>query len=242
MKIALVGAGWLGTKLVKYFVEKNHQVIATTTSPEKTAFLKNFGAEAHVLDFQNLTNPEFLSTADVVFLSMPISKNNWHHGFSQLKFPLKKVVLFSSTGIYPQISETFTETFSLDLRADILTSEKMVTEKYPQATVLRFGGLMGDERLPKNIFKNKDPKNPEKPVNYIHYEDILAIAELLIKNEMRHSLYNIVAPAHPTIAEILTLTQEKSTIENAQKARIISADRFIQEFNYKFIHPNPKYF
>ena len=77
MRIAVVGAGWLGTKLVKHFVEKNYHVIATTTSPEKAAFLKNFGAQAHVLDFQNLTNPEFLSTADVVFLSMPISKKTW---------------------------------------------------------------------------------------------------------------------------------------------------------------------
>ena len=116
-------------------------------------------------------------------------------------------------------------------------------EKYPQTTILRFGGLMGDNRSLQNIFKNKSPENPQKKANYIHYEDILAIVEQILHSDKKGRIYNLVAPEHPTIAEILNLEIQKPNKENIKKnQRIISSESLIQDFNYTFIHPNPKYF
>ena len=112
-------------------------------------------------------------------------------------------------------------------------------KKYPQTNILRFGGLMGDERALKNMFKNRTPENPGKPTNYIHYEDILPIIDLFLHSEIKAETYNIVAPEHPSIAEVLNIESENN---GDHQQRIISSEKLIQDFNYTFIHPNPKYF
>ncbi|MGZ5210897.1 MAG: NAD(P)-binding domain-containing protein [Kaistella sp.] len=243
MKIAIIGCGWVGKRLAKYLTNRNHHVIATTTSTEKLSDLKKIAAEVHVLDFTQNFDAQFLNAADIAIFSMPVSRDSWHEGFLNLQTGFKKTFFFSSTGIYPQENGIYTENESEDLRADILASEQLVRKKYPETVVLRFGGLMGDERSIANFFKHRKPPHPEKKVNYIHYEDILSIVELFLTAEPSEKTYNIVAPEHPTIDEVLNhTTEDKSTYNKENTGRIISPKLFIKEFNYTFIHPNPKYF
>ncbi|TXF77405.1 NAD(P)H-binding protein [Chryseobacterium sp.] len=241
MKIAIIGCGWVGKRLARYLTDRNHHVIATTTSPEKMADLEAVAAEVHLLDFSKDDGFEFLNSADAAIFSMPISRNTWLKGFEKMKNIFPKTILFSSTGIYPQENKTFTENETENLRADILSAENSVRKKYPQTNILRFGGLMGDERTVQNFFKNRIPEHPGKPVNYIHYDDILKIVEEILNSDKKSVIYNIVAPEHPAIGEILHLESNKEDSENFGQ-RIISSTRFITDFNYKFIHPNPKYF
>ena len=243
MRIAIIGCGWVGRRLVQFLTAKNHQVIATTTSPEKIPELQSLGAEAHLLDFGKNFNDDFLKSADAAIFSMPIANERWFDGFRQLETEFPKTLLFSSTGIYPQKSGIFTEDDTADLRADIETAENVVRDKFPQTAVLRFGGLMGDERSLQNFFRHRKPPHPEKKVNYVHYADNLPIVELFLTSEPNRKVYNIVAPQHPAIGELLNIeTENKSAKPAGVNDRIISSDRLIQDFNYTFIHPNPKYF
>jgi nucleoside-diphosphate-sugar epimerase len=174
---------------------------------------------------------------------MPIARESWLEGFKKLEIKFSKTLLFSSTGIYPTENRTFTEKDTKNLRADILKAENGVQEKYPQTTILRFGGLMGDERALQNMFRNRMPENPQKKANYIHFEDILPIVELVIKSEKQSEIYNVVAPEHPSIVEILNIQKEDISFNSLENSnRIISSEHLIQDFNYTFIHPNPKYF
>ena len=243
MKIAIIGCGWLGKRLAKHLSSRNHYVIATTTSPEKIAVLKEAAHEVHVLDFSKEFHPVFLKDMDMAIFSMPISSESWHKGFQKFNVTFKKTLFFSSTGIYPQLNGIYTEHHTANLRADILASEELVTTKFPETIILRFGGLMGAERSLQNFYANRFPPLPEKKVNYIHYGDIAAMVEILLTAENKNSIYNIVAPEHPTVLEVLNADQEASKpSSNEDGDRIISSDLFIKEFNYKFIHPNPKYF
>ena len=243
MKIAIIGCGWVGSRLGKYLVEKNHHVIATTTSAEKVEILKESATEVHLLDFITTQDFDFLKNTDYAIFSMPISRHAWLEGFKNLNISFPKTMLFSSTGVYPQENRTFTEKDTDNLRSDILKAEHLVREKYPQTNILRFGGLMGDERGLKNMFKNRTPENALKLTNYIHYEDILKIVELFLNSDIESETYNIVAPEHPTIAEVLGLEISSEPLENEPKMeREISSEKLIQDFNYTFIHPNPKYF
>lgn len=243
MKIAMIGCGWVGKRLARYLTDKGQYVISTTTSEDKIDSLKEISSEVHLLDFNTTTNFDFLKGVDVAIFSMPISREGWLKGFQNLHHSFPKTILFSSTGVYPKENKIFTEADTENLRPDILQAENLVKEKYPQTTILRFGGLMGDDRALKNMFKNRIPENPEKKANYIHYEDILPIVELLIESNIEGEIYNVVAPEHPSIAEILNLQIEQSTMNTAQnKQRIISSEHLIRDFNYTFIHPNPKNF
>ena len=239
MRIAIIGCGWVGERLAKYLTDKKYHVIATTTSSEKIVSLEKVASEVHLLDFNVTIDFGFLASVDVAIFSMPIARNSWHQGFEKLNKQFPKTILFSSTGVYPQENKTFTEEDTENLRADILASENLVRKSYPQTNILRFGGLMGDDRSLQKMFKNRTPDRPGKRTNYIHYEDILPIVELFINSEIKSETYNIVAPEHPSIAEVLHLEIENNRDENQ---RIISSDHLIQDFNYTFIHPNPKYF
>ena len=239
MRIAIIGCGWVGEKLAKYLTAKDYHVIATTTSPEKIVPLQKVATEVHLLDFNTTIDFGFLASVDVAIFSMPISRNGWHQGFEKLDKEFPKTILFSSTGAYPKEDKVFTEEDTNDLRADILGSENLVRKSYPQTNILRFGGLMGGDRTLQNMFKNRTPENPGKLTNYIHYEDILPIVDLFIHSELKSEIYNIVAPEHPSIAEVLNLETDNNS---DTKQRIISSEKLIQDFNYTFIHPNPQYF
>lgn len=239
MRIAIIGCGWVGEKLAKYLTDKEHHVIATTTSPEKIIPLQKVATEVHLLDFNTTIDFGFLASVDVAIFSMSISRNGWHQGFEKLKQEFPKTMLFSSTGVYPKEDQVFTEKDTSDLRPDILASEKLVRKSYPQTNILRFGGLMGADRTLQNMFKNRQPESPGKLTNYIHYEDILAIVDLFIHSEIKAETYNIVAPEHPSIAEVLNLEPDNN---HDSHQRIISSEKLIQDFNYTFIHPNPQYF
>ena len=242
MNIAIIGCGWVGERLAPFFKSKNYQVLATTTSPEKIESLEKIASEVHLLDFNSAENFDFLNDIDVAIFSMPISRNSWHEGFKKFDKKFPKTILFSSTGIYPTENGTYSETQTENLRSDILTSENLVREQYPQTNILRFGGLMGDERNLQKLFKNRTPENPGKATNYIHYEDILPIVEMIFNSDEKSEIYNLVAPEHPTIAEVLGLSQNENSDNSEKSSRIISSEKLIQNFNYKFIHPNPKYF
>ncbi|MBU8882721.1 NAD(P)-binding domain-containing protein [Kaistella sp. DKR-2] len=242
MKIAIIGCGWVGKKLAEYLTGKGQYVIATTTSPEKIQELKTVAAEVHLLDFSKDSGAEFLNDTDVAIFSMPISHSSWFKGFENMTNTFPKTILFSSTGIYPQENRIFSEKDTTNLRPDIAAAEKTVREKYPQTNILRFGGLMGSERSLQNFFRNREVSNPEKRVNYIHYEDILAIVELLIISDKASGIYNVVAPEHPAMGEILNGVDGKTVDSYDSRQRIISSELFIQEFNYSFLHPDPKSF
>ena len=239
MRVAIIGCGWVGEKLAKYLKNQDLHVIATTTSPEKIIPLQNVASEVHLLDFSSTIDFSFLEMVDVAIFSMPISRNAWHQGFEKLKIEFPKTMLFSSTGVYPQEDYIFTEDDTNNLRTDILTSENLVRKSYPQTNILRFGGLMGGDRSLQNMFKNRTPENPGKLTNYIHYEDILPIVDLFLKSEIQAETYNIVAPQHPSIAEVLNLEVDNT---GDSKQRVISSEKLIQDFNYTFKHPNPKDF
>lgn len=242
MKIAIIGCGWVGKRLAPYLKAKDHQILATTTSSEKINNLKEIADEVYLLDFNSSENFDFLNDVDVAIFSMSISRNSWHEGFKKLQKSFKKTILFSSTGIYPTENGTYSERQTENLRSDISASENLVREKFQQTNILRFGGLMGDERNLQKLFKNRSPENPEKATNYIHYEDILAIIEIIINSDEKSETYNLVAPEHPTIAEVLGLDQEENSYISEKSSRIVYSEKLIQNFNYKFIHPNPKYF
>ena len=242
MKIAIIGCGWVGERLSLFLKDENYDVLATTTSPEKIEILKKVASEVHLLDFNSAENFDFLDNIDVAIFSMPISRNSWHEGFKKFHKKFPKTILFSSTGVYPKENGIYAETQTENLRSDILTSENLVREKYPQTNILRFGGLMGDERNLQKLFKNRSPENPEKATNYIHYEDILPLVEIIFKSEKRSEIYNLVAPEHPTIAEVLGLKTSENNEKSERSSRIVSSEKLIQNFNYKFNHPNPKYF
>ena len=49
MKIAILGCGYVGTKIANLWNQKGHQLTVTTTSPERVSELENIAAQVVVM-------------------------------------------------------------------------------------------------------------------------------------------------------------------------------------------------
>ena len=101
---------------------------------------------------------------------------------------------------------------------------------------------MGDDRfLSKYVDLNS--QNLSQMVNHIHYKDVCQVIEKMIRRNKNSSIYNVVAPEHPTKEEVLEYQLNKKIISSTNReGKIISSQKIQDEFNYEFIYPNPVYF
>jgi nucleoside-diphosphate-sugar epimerase len=213
--ITIIGLGWLGEPLALHLLEKGYHVKGSTTSPEKLAGLQSKGIETALLKFN--PDPEGMGfmplfETDVLFINIPPRSRTVPEGFyeEQIKFvkelavrsKVKKIIFVSSTSVYPDCNQKVEESFSLTLEntgsPGILRAEQILqSEKYYDLTIIRFGGLLGVDRIPGRYFSGKTNVTGDSPVNYIHQVDAVRLSSWIIENSIWNETFNGVAPLHP---------------------------------------------
>jgi nucleoside-diphosphate-sugar epimerase len=213
--ISIIGLGWLGEPLALHLLEKGHLVKGSTTSPEKLSGLQSKGIETALLKFN--PHPEgsgfrSLFETEVLFVNIPPRSRTVPEGFygEQIKFvrelaiqsKIKKIIFVSSTSVYPdwnhKVDESFPLTFENTGSPGILRAEQILqSEKSYELTIIRFGGLLGVDRIPGRYFSGKTNVTGDSPVNYIHQDDAVRLAAWIIENDLWKETFNGVAPLHP---------------------------------------------
>ncbi len=187
------------------------------------------------------------------------------------KSSIKKVLFVSSTSVYSDV-----EIFSTPLEVTEKTPTNPDTESGRQLVeveelllgnpnfntiILRFGGLIGEDRHPIKYLAGKENiENPEGPINFIHREDcigiIITIINLLLdsarSDNKQHNqmlkqvqqdniLFNAVAPQHPTReayyhkkAENMNLALPTFVKNTISKGKIISSAKIESVLQYTF--------
>ena len=250
-KIGIIGCGWLGFRMAKYFVSTN-EIFATTTSDDKVKTLSDLGFQIFKIDFdadEFLKPNDIWLNLDIIIITIPFSKSA---DFEVLKKRLenlssfikdfdKPIFLVSSIGIYPQIEQEITEN-NLDenlLNPNIFGIENLMKQKFPQINIIRLGGLMGDNRY---LSKYKI-KEPQQIVNHIHFEDISRIVERIVNENLQSKTYNLVAPLHPTKQQVLDFQTNNSETEIRECfGRKVTSEYLENDLKYEFLHPDPRKF
>lgn len=248
-KLGIIGLGWLGKHIAERLSEQ-YAIYATTTSASKAAELQNKGYHMTLADFPdkmetNIKPWSILTELDAVVVTIPFSgirgaqiSMKWRQENLLLFLDHYKGQLFlmSSTGVYPQSDQDFTED---DMPVEAVDSETFLRKKFPQTNILRLAGLMGDQRL----LKNYNISNLDQPVNHIHYKDIVRLIEKMLKQGSASKLYNVVAPMHPSKQAVINAQKGLSYDgETFPKGRTISAGHLINELDFEFRYPDPRYF
>ncbi|HCX75328.1 MAG TPA: epimerase, partial [Algoriphagus sp.] len=203
-KISIIGLGWLGLPLAKNLQEKGYEVIGSTTTGEKVKKLEaegitsvQFSLEPYPkgLGFQKLFEAEIL----VITIPPRSRTQSGERYLEELKFlksmlqntSVKKLVFVSSTGIYPEKNqaEKYTEEFEMDLsitgNKTLWKAEQLMNQdKSYELTIVRFGGLMGEERVPGKYFAGKENVEGHSRVNYIHQDDAVGIITWIIEKNL----------------------------------------------------------
>lgn len=264
--ISIIGCGWLGLPLAKQLTEKGYVVKGSTTSVEKLSLLKNYGIEPYLIsiDEENIEGDmaNCLDASEIAIINIPpgLRKHTEANFVKRIQnlipylenSTVSKLVFVSSTSVYrdetsiPIITEESpthpeTESGKQLLEVEALLQKNQVFE----TTIVRFGGLIGDDRHPANSLSGKrQVQNPEAPVNLIHQQDAINSIIHIIENNVWNDLFNVVTPSHPTRKSYYTeqfkqryLPLPEFDESETSKGKIISSDKLLNELTYTFQVP-----
>lgn len=223
-QISILGCGWLGFPLAQSFIKKGFAVKGSTTSIAKISTLNEVGISPFQITlFEDKIEgaiAAFLENSEILILDIPpklrgnatenfVAKMHLLIPFIE-KAAIKKVLFVSSTSVYADTNSTIDENTNQFSTAEnakqLLAAERLLQQnKNFQTTILRFGGLIGDDRNPIRFLSGKkDIENPDAPINFIHQSDCIGIINAIIEKECWQETFNGVAPQHPTRKEYYT--------------------------------------
>jgi nucleoside-diphosphate-sugar epimerase len=272
-RISILGCGWLGIALAERLSVDpiTSEIKCSTTSESKLANFEARGLRGFLIDLTPgfSTDEKTINTfldADSLIISLPPRSSQNEAGFylQQMeavvgairKSPVKEVLFISSTSIYPDLNRTVREedvtTPEESAYVEMVQVENLITSLRPQrtASILRFGGLLGYNRIPgKYVQGKKEMTTGTIPVNYIHRDDGTGIIQAMLNQGVRNETFNVVAPLHPTRGEIYidTCAQfgwEAPTFAQGSEPnfKIVSGEKLTNTYSYNFLYPDPLVF
>lgn len=271
-QISILGCGWLGLPLAKILISKGFSINGSTTSEEKIEVLKNAGINPFLIKIKsNRVVGEvvkFLEDSEILIIDIPpnlrdgstesfIEKIEQSIPFLE-QSSIKKIIFVSSTSVYSgyNLSTDFSledkfivteETLAIpenESGIQLLASEKVFqANKNFETTILRFGGLIGEDRNPIRVLAGrKNIENPNAPINFIHQKDCIGIIEKIIEFDVWNEIFNGVAPFHPTRKSYYTQKAIDFGLEipefnelKPSTGKIVSSDKVERVLGYKFL-------
>ena len=276
-QISILGCGWLGLPLAKALLENEFSVKGSTTSIEKLSVLENSGIQPYLIALSedktegNLTG--FLENSNILIIDVPPKLRGSEKDPStalRMTFveKIKNVILFiekstvenvlfiSSTSVYGEDNSFVTEETKLNPDTEsgrqlVLAEQLLQSNSNFKTTVLRFGGLIGEDRHPIHFLAGrKNLENPKAPINLIHQEDCIGIILEILRQAQndkleRNETFNAAAPFHPSRKEYYTqkaiefnLALPEFNSENLTFGKTISSDKVENVLGYTFAKPN----
>ncbi len=260
-QISILGCGWLGLPLAKQLVQKGYTVKGSTTSSDKLELLKNLGILPYAINItaEEITGliEDFLENSEILIINIPPKlRAAEKEGFIskiQILIPpiekstISKIIFVSSTSVYADVNDIVTED-SVDEPATESGRQLFATESILknnssfQTTVVRFGGLIGEDRHPIHFLAGrKNLENPEAPINLIHLKDCIGIITSIIEQDCWDQTFNAVTPFHPSRkvyysqkALDMNLDLPEFNSSSVSKGKTISSAKVQKVLNYRF--------
>lgn len=263
-QISILGCGWLGLPLAKSLLQNGFLIKGSTTSLEKISLLESEGITPFLvrLEEQQISASvvDFLADSKILIINIPPklrggSTENFVAKITTLlpfveNSTVEKVLFVSSTSVYGEDNEFVSEASVLNPDTEggrQLAIVENILQKNSrfQTTILRFGGLISDDRNPVRFLSGRENiENPDAPINLIHQDDCIGIIEKIIALNSWDETYNAVAPFHPTRQEYYTqkaselnLALPKFAALNTIVGKTILNNKVIEVLDYSFIKP-----
>lgn len=277
-QISLLGCGWLGLPLANDVLKNGISVKGSTTSVHKLEVLQEKGIQPYLIALHENTIEgditSFLKDSEVLVIDIPpgLRRDTSISFVAKIKTlvtqieksEIKKVLFVSSTSVYGDVfpieeitEETPTNPDTESGKQLVEVEQLLLDNPYFQTIVLRFGGLIGEDRHPiKYLAGKENVENPDGPINFIHQEDCIGIISTIINllfdiNQGNHKMlkqvqrdnivFNVVAPQHPTRKEYYHKKAKNMNLplpifakSTASKGKIINSTKIETVLSYVF--------
>ena len=176
------------------------------------------------------------------------------------KSTVENVLFISSTSVYGDTSsfdcaqdDTLSVTEDSQLNPETESGKQLVkseqllqTNSNFKTTILRFGGLIGDDRHPiKFLAGRTNVENPNAAINLIHQEDCIGIIIKIIELDCWNETFNAAAPFHPSRKDYYTqkavefnLALPEFNSVNSNFGKTILSSKVEMVLGYTFVKPN----
>jgi len=265
-KVSIVGLGWLGEATGLLLQKQGYFVVGSSTRSEKVELLREKGLDAVHFALEpdpKGTGYQRLFESEILVVTLP-PRSRQSDGEAYLQqlaslrdlitgTEVKQVIFISSTGIYPnenkavpyteeEVSES-TAGNAILYRAEVL----MGTSSRYDLTVLRMGGLMGEDRIPGTYFSGREQVVGHTRVNFIHQTDAARMVVWVINQGLWNQTFNGVAPEHPLRREVyqhnasalgIPLPASFQDAADEDGGRLISSEKIVST-GFTFEYPDP---
>jgi len=261
--VSILGCGWLGLPLAEHLLKQDYKVKGSTTTASKMQELKESGITPFHIELPNENlNGDFFQS-DYLIINMPpkTSKKGINHHLESLQSIMKsipsnqKIIYVSATSVYPKVDHLINEDHELDSNSEraqalIQAEQLLLNTFYDRLTIVRFGGLLGYDRIPGKYYSGKKLGQHQQKVNYIHRDDAVGIIATILNKEKWSLILNGTAPKHPTKKEVFEKNAHDfgfapPIFENKAQDlpnRIIESNKIERILDYSFIYPDPLHF
>lgn len=271
-QISILGCGWLGLPLAKTLLANGFSVKGSTTSVEKLSTMESLGIQSFLITLsedKTEGNPDgFLENSKILIIDVPpklrgsatdpstalrktfVRKIETLIPFIE-KSAVENVLFISSTSVYGEENSILTEETTprpeTESGKQLLETEQLLQSNPNfKTTILRFGGLIGEDRHPiKFLAGRKSIDNPNAPINLIHQKDCIGIILKIIEGQFWNETFNAVSPFHPSRKEYYTqkavdlkLALPEFNHESATFGKTILSSKVQKVLGYKFTKPN----
>lgn len=271
-QISILGCGWLGLPLAKALLTNGFSVKGSTTSEEKLSTLGSFGIDPFLILLDSKSTNDaienFLDGSKTLIIDIPPQLRRKNDDSSTVnekvfvekiktlityieKSTVENVLFVSSTSVYGEADEVITEETlpkpDTESGKQLLEVELLLQNNSNfKTTILRFGGLIGEDRNPIKFLAGKQNlENPETPINFIHQDDCIGIILKIIVSNSWDEIYNGVSPFHPTREKYYTqkaielnLSLPEFDHSKISTGKLILSDKIMNVLGYSFIKTN----
>jgi len=261
--ISILGCGWLGLPLAKKLIENGFSIKGSTTSEEKLVALEENKIQPYLIALHEDkiigNTADFLNESEILIINIPpklrgAQSENFVSKIKNLiieieKSEIKKVLFISSTSVYGdtfpivELNEDAIPNPDSEGGKQLLEVEQLLqSNKNFETTILRFGGLIGEDRHPIQFLAGRENvENPEAPINFIHQKDCIGIIENILSRNCWGETFNAVTPNHPKREnyyhkKALEMNLKVPTFvkDSKSKGKIISSQKLQRILNYTF--------
>ncbi|MBD2664343.1 NAD-dependent epimerase/dehydratase [Richelia sinica FACHB-800] len=236
MNIAIIGCGYVGYALARYW-QQNHNFVltVTTTTPERIPTLENVAHKVILTRGNDLEGlKSVLQNQDVVLLSMGAKNGNAYEETyletaktlvtSLRQFTnIRHLIYTSSYSVYGDRNGVWvdeeTPPAPPNRNAQILRKTEEVLlgaeNENLRVCIFRLGGIYGPGRELIKIFGRvagaTRPGNGDEITNWIHLDDIIGAVEFARLHRLQ-GIYNLVDDAHLTSRELIDHVLTKNNL------------------------------
>lgn len=257
-QIAILGCGWLGQPLAHSLLKKGYGVKVSRRDNAALSKLKQEGLQAYQLDVTaSGIIGEWLAFCEqvdtMVVMLPPRSKSQQPERYRQQidclcqglqQTQIKQLVFISSTGVYQKQNTPLTEQSALLADSALVYAEQAIQAILPTC-VIRFSGLVGEDRIPGRFLAGKHLDAGLTPVNLIHQQDCIGVITAVLEQQAWPNVFNASSSTQVTRQDFYTFAAEQAklaapsfSVDNSLPLCRINSDKLHDSLHYDFLYPD----